>query len=95
VSYDIVAGRKIHQFELNRSLMSVKKSTIPKAELEAERKKVFERAQNSRENRKEEWLAKIAHEQSKTVALLQEISSELQQANETLTAILRATQKSR
>ena len=75
--------------------MTAKKSAIPKEELEAERKKLSERLHNSRENRKEEYLASIAHQQSKMVILLQEISSELSEANDTLTAILKATQKAR
>ena len=65
------------------------------AEREAARNEMREKARDSRDNRKEEYLATIAQQQAKTVILLQEIQSELSQANDTLAAILTAIKKSR
>jgi hypothetical protein len=61
----------------------------------AAREHMKEMARDSRENRKEEYLATIATQQAKMLILLQEISNDLSQANDTLAAILTATQKSR
>jgi MarR-like DNA-binding transcriptional regulator SgrR of sgrS sRNA len=68
---------------------------IPKEELEAARRHMSERARNKREIYNQELFASMVQQQAKTVTALEEISSELQQANITLTAILKATQNPR
>lgn len=64
-------------------------------EREAARQNMREMARDSRENRKEEYLGTIVTQQAKMLILLQEISSELQTANETLAMIFTATKKTR
>ena len=66
---------------------------IPKEELEAARRHMSERARNRREIYNQELFASMVQQQAKTVAALEDILSELQQANGTLDAILKATQK--
>ena len=64
-------------------------------EQEAARRHMSERVRNRREIRNQELFESIAQQQAKAVAVLEEILSELQTANGTLTAILNVTQKSR